>query len=102
MLLFFYKIRDFVLMHDDKQIKTLLKTARGQIDGMLKMIDENRDCIDVSTQIMATQSMLKKINLLILSNHLNHCIRETFENNNEIQKQNKIDEIIGIINKLLK
>ena len=89
-------------MHDDKQIKTLLKTARGQIDGMLKMIDENRDCIDVSTQIMATQSMLKKINLLILSNHLNHCIRETFENNNEIQKQNKIDEIIGILNKLVK
>ena len=48
-------------MHDDKQIKILLKTARGQIDGMLKMIDENRDCIDVSTQLMATQvNFLKK------------------------------------------
>ena len=102
MLLFILLYRNFLLIHDDQQIKILLKTARGQIDGLLKMIDENRDCIDISTQLMATQSILKKINLLILSNHLNHCVRETFENNDEAQKQNKIDEIILILNKLLK
>ncbi|HIY17827.1 MAG TPA: metal-sensing transcriptional repressor, partial [Candidatus Blautia avistercoris] len=39
---------------DEKKIRRLLKTARGQIDGILKMVDENRYCIDISQQLMAT------------------------------------------------
>lgn len=37
-----------------------LKTARGQIDGILKMIDEGRYCVDISNQIIAVQSLLKR------------------------------------------
>lgn len=47
---------------DNSKITRLLKTARGQIDGILKMIDENRYCIDVSNQIMACQAILSKVN----------------------------------------
>ena len=47
---------------DKKKISTLLKTARGQLDGILKMVEEDRYCIDISNQLMATQSILKKIN----------------------------------------
>ena len=44
---------------DHDQITRLLKTARGQIDGILKMVEEDRYCLDVSNQLMATQSILK-------------------------------------------
>ena len=41
------------MMADKQKVSRLLKTARGQIDGILKMIDEDRYCIDISNQIMA-------------------------------------------------
>ena len=41
------------MMADKKQVARLLKTARGQIDGILKMVEEDRYCIDISHQIMA-------------------------------------------------
>lgn len=90
-------------MHaNKKKINTLLKTAKGQVEGIIKMIEEDRECMDISTQILATQSILKKVNMEILSSHLNHCVRETFENSDEAKKQSEIEEIISIINKLSK
>lgn len=80
----------------------LLKTARGQIDGILKMIEDNRDCIDISTQLSATQSILKKVNIEIISSHLSHCVKETFEHDDEKAKQEKIDEVIGLLNRIMK
>ena len=45
---------------DKKKVGTLLKTARGQIDGILNMIEEDRYCIDISHQLMATMAILNK------------------------------------------
>ena len=48
------------MMADKKQVTRLLKTARGQIDGILKMVEEDRYCIDISHQIMASEAILKR------------------------------------------
>ena len=42
------------MMADEKKVLRLLKTARGQMDGIIKMVEENRYCIDISQQLMAT------------------------------------------------
>lgn len=89
-------------MHDNQNVSRLLKTARGQIDGILKMIDEDRDCVEVSYQISAAQSILKKVNIEILSCHLSHCVKESFEHDSEKDKQEKIDEFITLLNKVMK
>lgn len=86
----------------DPKVNRLIKTARGQLDGILKMIDEDRECIDISTQILATQSILKKVNVEILTSHLSHCVRETFEHNDNQAKQQKIEEVVDLLNKILK
>ena len=49
------------MMADKTYVTKLLKTARGQLDGILKMVEEDRYCIDVSQQLMATEAMLNKI-----------------------------------------
>ena len=54
---------------DKAQVQRLLKTARGQLDGILNMVEEDRYCLDVSNQLMATQSILKKANRLVLKAH---------------------------------
>ena len=48
---------------DKANIERLLKTARGQLDGILKMVEEDRYCIDISNQILASNALLKKANL---------------------------------------
>ena len=61
---------------DHESVTRLLKTARGQIDGILKMVEEDRYCVDISTQLLATQSILKKINRMVLVAHMDGCVRE--------------------------
>ena len=55
---------------DKKKMMRLLKTARGQMDGILKMMEEDRYCIDISQQLMATEAILNKVNKEILTAHL--------------------------------
>lgn len=75
-----------------------LKTSKGQIEGIIKMIEDGRYCVDVSNQIIAAQSLLKKANLLILKQHMNHCVTEAIEQN---KGEEKIDEIIDLLSKVM-
>ena len=84
---------------DRAKITRLLKTARGQIDGILKMIDEDRYCIDVSTQLMACGSVLSRANREVLRSHIEGCIKDAVENGTE---QEKLDEVFELLEKLLK
>ncbi|HIT88011.1 MAG TPA: metal-sensing transcriptional repressor [Candidatus Coprocola pullicola] len=82
---------------DQKQIVRLLKTARGQIDGILKMVEEDRYCVDISNQILATDAILRKANKEILRAHMKCCVKDAFQTG---QEDKKIDELIDIIDKL--
>ncbi|MBU3144713.1 metal-sensing transcriptional repressor [Clostridium sp. CF012] len=75
-----------------------LKTSKGQIEGIIKMIEEGRYCVDVSNQIIAAQSLLKKANLLILKQHLSHCVKDAVLSDNG---EKKIDEIIDLLSKIM-
>ena len=64
-------------MRADKQTVTrLLKTARGQLDGILAMVENDRYCVDISNQLLATQALLKRVNQEILLAHIRSCVRE--------------------------
>lgn len=84
---------------EKEKIVKLLKTARGQIDGLLRMVDNDRYCIDISTQLMATQAILKRINAQILHEHLSHCVVAAFDSG---EQKEKIAEIMTIVDKLNK
>ena len=75
---------------DHDQITRLLKTARGQIDGILKMVEEDRYCLDVSSQLMATQSILKKANRMVLKAHMNSCVRQAVVSGDPEEKLNEL------------
>ena len=82
---------------DHTQVTRLLKTARGQIDGILKMIDEDRYCLDVSHQLMATQSILKKANRMVLKAHMDCCVREAVESG---APEEKLEELAVLLDQL--
>ena len=82
---------------DHAQITRLLKTARGQIDGILKMVEEDRYCLEVSSQIMAAQSILKKANRMVLKAHMNSCVKEAVESGDP---EEKLAELATLLDKL--
>ena len=77
--------------------KRLLNTARGQIEGIIKMVEENRYCIDISNQIMACQAILTKVNREGLRAHLENCVIDACGE----QGKEKINEIAQVLEKLL-
>lgn len=75
-----------------------LKIAKGQIEGTIKMIEDERYCVDVSNQIIAAQSLLKKANIQMLMQHMQHCVTQAF---NEGDGKEKLDEVMMILSKLI-
>ena len=83
---------------DKEKVKKLLATARGQINGIINMIDEDKYCIDISNQILASIGILKKANQEVLCAHLEHCVKNSIVEENDIDQ--KIKEINDTIKKL--
>ncbi|HBG54859.1 MAG TPA: transcriptional regulator [Ruminococcaceae bacterium] len=90
------------MMADQGKIMRMLKTARGQLDGLIKMVEDDRYCIDISNQLMATQAILRNINREVLHAHLNCCVEEAFEKGNRDEARQKIKEIMEVMDKLAK
>ena len=87
------------MMADKDSIRRLLKTARGQLDGILNMVDEDRYCIDICNQIMAAQSILTKVNKEIMAAHMEHCVAQAMS---EQELSEKIEEVVALMGKLMK
>ena len=71
----------------------------GQIDGLIKMVEEDRYCLDISNQLLATQALLKRANEEVLRAHMLSCVKQAFEQGNA---EEKIDEMIGVLHKIMK
>ena len=60
--------------HDQHQLISRLKRIEGQVRGIQRMVDENRYCIDVLTQISAIHESLRKVSEALLRDHLDSCV----------------------------
>jgi DNA-binding FrmR family transcriptional regulator len=75
---------------DVKRINRMI----GQLEGIKKMIDEQRYCHDILTQTKAVGAALKSLETSILSRHMGHCVASAFESKNKADSQKKIDELM--------
>lgn len=95
---------------DTKNITRRLRIVRGQVDGILRMVEEDRYCIDISNQLMAAIAALKSINREVLSAHLTHCVADSIPQLHDLRDdplqqaewEQKIREIEAVIEKLSK
>lgn len=83
---------------ESQKALTLLKTAKGQVDAAIRMVEDNRYCIDVSKQILASAALLKKANLVVLRQHIDTCVKDAV---NTDKAQEKIEEIATILERYL-
>jgi len=81
---------------DQERIVHRLKIARGHLDKVIKMVEDDEYCIDVLNQSQAVQAALKESDNLLLENHLNGCIVDFIEKG---EKEKAIDEVMGVFKK---
>ena len=79
-----------------------LKKIEGQIRGIQKMIDEQRYCVDILTQISSIIGAMKAVEENILERHLKGCVNHSFAKGNREDRAQKIEEIIGVLRKFRK
>ena len=76
-----------------------LKIARGQLDGILQMVEENRYCVDISNQLLATQALLKSANQQILqAPYTKACVREALQTD---AVNPKLEEALKLLEKMI-
>ncbi len=85
-----------------KKVEPLVKMARGQLDAVLKMIDEDRYCMDIVTQLLAAEALLRKARSAVVKGHLEGCVQEALESGSPQQQSEKIEEIIKLLEKMEK
>jgi len=83
---------------EKKKAVQSLKTARGQIDGIIKMFESDRYCMDISNQIAATGALVKKAQILVLKQHIANCVTQAVESDG---CEEKLDEISKILEKII-
>jgi CsoR family transcriptional regulator, copper-sensing transcriptional repressor len=85
---------------DDRLKKSQLARLgriEGQVRGVARMIEDERYCIDVLTQIRAVRAALDKVEQETLSDHLQHCVAHAFHAGSEGDRQTKIDELLEVL-----
>jgi len=73
-----------------------LNRVEGQIRGIAKMVEEDRYCIDVVTQIEAARAALARIESDLLRQHLGHCVHRAMNSKNAGEQEKVIEELVGV------
>lgn len=78
-------------------VEKRLKRIEGQVGGLLRMVQEDRYCVDVLTQIGAVRAALHKAEQVILRDHVSHCVADAFTSGDTNDQRHKVEELIATI-----
>jgi DNA-binding FrmR family transcriptional regulator len=76
-----------------------LRRIEGQVRGLQRMVDEDRYCADILTQISSTQEALRAVARALMRNHLAHCAAHAIRTGSAEERQAMYDELLGMIYK---
>jgi len=76
-----------------------LNRIEGQVRGLAKMVDEDRYCIDIVTQISAVRSALRRVEEEILRDHVAHCVEHAIRSGDKTDQRRKIAELMEVVSR---
>jgi len=86
-------------MKPKKTLLDRLKRIEGQVRGIAGMVEEDRYCIDILTQMQAVRAALGKVENELLQNHLHHCIEGAIVSGNAAEQRKKAAELIEVLSR---
>ncbi|HJN02160.1 MAG: metal-sensitive transcriptional regulator [Nitrospinota bacterium] len=84
---------------NNKKILNRLKRIEGQVRGVHNMIKNDRYCMDVLTQLSSVSSAINGVEDIILRRHLDSCVSAAIKSGKELEKKEKLDEVMKFLNK---
>lgn len=76
-----------------------LKKVEGQVRGIQKMVEDERYCVDILTQLAAVRAAVNKVGLMVLEGHTKGCMIDALSSENQDQK---VEELMNVLSKFLK
>ena len=76
-----------------------LSRIEGQVRGLSRMVDEDRYCIDIVTQIAAVRAALRRLEEEILRDHVGHCVEHAIASGNKAEQRQKIEELMAVVSR---
>ena len=74
-----------------------LKRIEGQVRGVARMIEEDRYCIDVLTQIRAVRAALRGVEDVVLTDHVEHCVEGAIASGDGADQRRKVQELLTVL-----
>lgn len=91
-------------MHRENKPKLIGRLSRiqGQVGGISRMVDEDRYCIDILTQLQAVRAALGKVETELLREHIDHCVATAFTSGDPAEQRRKADELVAVLERSLR
>jgi CsoR family transcriptional regulator, copper-sensing transcriptional repressor len=87
----------------DKQlILNRLRRIEGQVRGIERMVEEDRYCIDILTQVAAVTTALESVGLKVLEDHVRHCVAGALASGDEAEANAKVEELLAAVQRFTK
>ena len=80
-----------------EQLQARLARVEGQVRGIARMIDEDRYCIDVLTQLRAVRAALRRVEDLVLNDHVAHCVEGAIASGDGAEQRRKVQELLEVL-----
>jgi DNA-binding FrmR family transcriptional regulator len=74
-----------------------LNRIEGQVRGIARMIEDDRYCIDIVTQISAVRAALRRLEEQILHDHVSHCVEHAIASGNKAEQRRKVEELMSVV-----
>lgn len=81
-----------------KDLLDRLRRIEGQTRGIQRMVDEDAYCIDILTQVNSVTAALRAVGMMLLDDHVRHCVRESIEQGNGDEK---VEELMAAVGRLV-
>jgi DNA-binding FrmR family transcriptional regulator len=88
------------MKHDAKSSRLKrLNRIEGQVRGLARMVEEDRYCIDIVTQIAAVRAALRRVEESVLRDHIDHCVRHAIASGSKAEQEKKVAELMEVLSR---
>ncbi len=84
-----------------KQALRRLRLAKGQLEGIERMIDSDKYCIDIINQLSAVRNALEKVSLMVMKQHIATCLVDSVREGDKERQEKKLDELMETLYKFV-
>jgi CsoR family transcriptional regulator, copper-sensing transcriptional repressor len=85
--------------HDKSSSLKRLSRIEGQVRGVARMVEEDRYCIDIITQVAAVRAALRRVEEEILREHISHCVEHAIVSGDAAEQRRKVAELMDVLSR---